>query len=405
MKKYLHLILIIVFLFLKTVTSQSDNLIIIDKNFSSYVGSENTISLNKFLYEIEERTLKPKLSSESTPPKKVFGICYRSLKTLLLDYPTIQLLWIIQHEYFGHGYKGRELNFKNINYIIAFPFPYGEGNGHTRFDQNINMVTSHEMSAIYYSGSQATSIVTNSLRLRFVKNKSINYRESMHYLISFSDLTKYVLSTNYKTAKNSNDIVNYIDVTYHGRSREAELKKLKRKVIVNFLNPFPYLSLYTFFKTYFWKGNSENSLPMVPFWGVDYLPSFRFGLSPYGYEICSEHYLRTSNNVINFYCRYGEPGLHKNWGSGLYVSNLFSASFISFDGYFHIWKQPELLTSHSQYSSKTENYGYAVLLTGFFPPMKRKHFNFLVQIGVKSRGFLEGENLSRDTIVRVGLSL
>jgi len=391
-------------IFSTTAYTQSHNSIVVDKLFSPYIGSENIISLYSFMDKIEGKVLKTRFNSESTVPTKALGLGYRSLKTIFLDYPATHILWIFQHEVFGHGYRAREGDVSKISYAFALPFPYGKGNGSTRLDQDFLKLTLHEKSALFFSGSQASAMIANSLRLRFIKNGSIHYKEALLYFIAFSDLTNYILSTDYKSAKSGNDVINYIQVTYPGKSIESELKKLKNRVIVNYLSPFPYFALYTFLKTYYWNGNSKKPLPMIPISGIQYLPSFRFGLSPFGYEIYFENFIHTTNNTINFYLRYGEPGIKENWGSGVTISNLFRTSHLSLDGSLHFWKQPSINLGDSQDHYGDTCNGYSALLTMFLSPVKDNNINFLAQMGYKSRGFLENENLSNHVLLRVGLS-
>ncbi len=403
-RKFLQPVLCFFLIWTGNTSAQSFNSIIVDRHMSPFTGAETAIALNSAVFQIEERFLKAKYGPESKLPSKALGLCYRSLKTLLIDFPAVNMLSVFQHEYFGHGYKARELGLSDIGYQFAPPFPYGKGNASTRLDGEFLGLTPHGQSAVFYSGSQATSIMAKSLRLRFVKNGSMNYQEALLYLNAFADLTAYVLTTDLQSAEGGNDITNFIRVTYPGESPEEKLKKLKERVVVNFLSPFLYFSLYTFYKSYYWSGVSENALPMIPFQGFNYLPSFRFGLSPHGYELIFENYIHTAGHAACLYFRYGEPRIHENWGAGVDVTGLFRTRALSLDGDVHFWKQPPLLLSGSGHAGGRASFGSAAFLTATISPFMRRNIHFLVQAGYKTGGFLEGENLSKDFILRAGLS-
>jgi hypothetical protein len=385
-------------------SAQSCHSIVADRHMGPFAGGETAIALNGAVFQIEGRFLKAKYGPESKPPSRALGLCYRSLKTLLLDFPAVHMLSVLQHEYFGHGYKARELGLSHIGFQFDAPFPYGRGNASTRLDGEFLGLTPHGQSALFYSGSQATSMIANSLRLKFVKNRSMNYQEALLYLNAFADLTAYVLTTDLQSAEGGNDITNFIRVTYPGESAEEKLKKLKRSAVMNFLSPFPYYSIYAFFKSYYWSGTAHTSLPMIPFSGFDYLPSFRFGLSPHGYELILENYIRTAGHAARLYFRYGEPRIHENWGAGVDVTGLFKSRALSLDGDVHFWKQPPLLLDGADHAGGHASFGWAAVLTATISPFMRRNIHFLAQAGYKTGGFLEGENLSKDFIIRAGLS-
>ena len=77
-------------------------------------------------------------------------------------------------------------------------------------------------------------------------------------------------------------------------------KDLKKKVLINLVNPFIVYSIYTTWKTYLWAGEKSLKFPTFKFNKVEYLPSFRISFTPFGIQYHWENYLKFSDKILFF---------------------------------------------------------------------------------------------------------
>jgi hypothetical protein len=241
---------------------------------------------------------------------------------------------------------------------------------------------------------------------------SINYRESILYLYTANDLSAYILRTKYDLrGKSGNDILNYLRVinTSEGYLLEDDYKltlnDLARHAWINLLNPFQYFSLYAYFKTYLWAGDESWPIPMIKLWGIKYLPSFHLGLTPFGPEFYFENFMVKSDRIINLYFRYGDPTFHQFWGLGATIINLVKSRRFSINARLDIWDQPSFFLGGEQITETRGGLGGAIQGTFYYRISKDKSLLHLTaQVGYKTSGFLEGEQLADGPSFRVGIS-
>jgi len=389
--------------------------LLIDRSFSQIVGAENVLSLHKGIYTLENKLLKTRWFDEETFGKKALGISYRLGKTIFLDNVIDYVAIVGLHEIFGHGSRLREVNAEDIRYQVNPPPPYGRGGGSTygRYPPH-RIITIDENLAMVIGGTQATTILSNSLRYRWLTRGKICYRESLLYFGAINDLTGYVLRTKSRGRSSpGNDVVNYIDLVNerHGYVNEEDYRytvdDLAKQVWINAVNPFQYYSLYTYFITYVWNGKGAFPVPMIDAWGMKYLPSFRMGITPFGSEFYFENFVVHGESVLGFYVRLGEPTFSHTWGVGFQGMNLVTNEIFSLSATVDIWNQPPLVLADGINMKKTHSgLGGAISATGILHIGNiLSPVSFLLQVGYKTSGFLLGETLQQGLILRAGLSI
>lgn len=387
---------------------QYDYKFIVDKDLSSNVGAANFVTLQKFIFTGEDLLLHPKLFSEDDFLSKTGGIAYRLAKTILLDAPVDILIGLTNHEYFGHGWKLREYNQTDIHYDISLPPPYGKGSGQTSLG-NGPYYTNDEDVAMRIAGAQANSTISDELRNVFLETGKIHFRQAFAYLGGVADLTHYILATS-RTGYLSNDI-SYYTIAVQRRNPAINLRMLKSNVLINFANPFLIYSLYSFFDRYLLYGEAEISYPMINVFNLDYLPSFRFGLTPFGAEIRMENLVKASLRIYNVYLGYDGFGEFTSSRFGIQVEHLFKNDLIDIGGKLEVWHQPFIsLSSHLQTGGEetdfgpvepVQTFGGMVTVNAKMHPFSQK-WGFYFEGGYKTSGFTETEQLSSGLILRGG---
>ncbi len=372
------------------------------------------ITLHRGIYALENRFFKTRWFDENTFGKKTMGVTFRLCKTILLDSVLDHFSFLVQHEVFGHGSRYREFGYIKNSYELSLLFPYGCSSGWARDGilSSGRIITPHENMAMVIGGSEANTILSNTMRYKWLQRGSINYRETFLYLLAANDLSYYILSTKRGLrSPEGNDILSFLSAinAHEGYPNEEDyrltLDDLTNYTLINFLNPFQYFSLYTYFSGYLWSGKENYTLPMINIWNVKYLPSFRLGLTPVGSEFYLENFIVFTEKIINLYFRYGEPTFHKFYRLGLKAIDLIHNQKLSVNARLDMWHQPSILLGGETTEAAKAGLGGALFGTVFYRISgARSSIHLRVQIGYKTPGFLEGEKLGKGFIGRIGIS-
>jgi hypothetical protein len=409
---------------------------VLDPHLSPYVGAEDLLTLHRTLDLTESYFQK-------APPRKAWAPAFGRLLNLALIWnPINYMIMVTQHELFGHGYRIRDLGstYATVNgYKMGTPPPYGTGGGATYFMISSNMSTGQEM-AIDTAGVEATAILANRLKFKWLEDGKIDGKKASLYINSQQDITEYVLNLDtlheHLDFENGNDMESYLfwlNLTYPGYSLTK--KELKRNVLVNFLDPFTYYSIYAWLR-YVVCGKSF-AFPMIPIKGVRYLPSVRMGLTPFGPEYFLENYLLYSSNwPLYIYFKAGRFADNTYVGLGVEQEKVWQWDKTSLGFRADFWRQPVFLPNkkvlsllnilderNRRESAGEQIEGFTEEEVQFFNPHNehKMHlgmaFSFIgmrtigrtdaalfVELGFKTNGFLPGQSLTGAGILRAGLS-
>ena len=83
--------------------------VVFDEYLTPVTGALNLITLQRGLASLEDHFLPLKLGTERTRLGLAAGILYRAAKFTALDVPQDHMFLVVQHEFFGHGARLREL--------------------------------------------------------------------------------------------------------------------------------------------------------------------------------------------------------------------------------------------------------------------------------------------------------
>jgi len=388
--------------------------LLIDPGFTIRSGAEDIITLHKGVASLEDKLIGFRWFSESSILGKVGGIAARFARYALLDIPMDYFSIVFAHEYFGHGARYRELNMSDIHYGFDMPPPYGSGGGQASNYLNVSIST-HELLAIWEGGIEVHSIINRKLSQRWMAKNTINYREASQYFWSFQIMMRYIQDTAEDLADGIKDddprayvrIINahsgYTDVN----NLKMSVKDLKSKMIINSFNPFVFYSLYSILKTFLFDGKSSYDIPTLSLGAVDYLPSLRAGLNPFGVEYHFENYLRYKNVNSLIDISYGDQAFFNSWGGvGVSIQNIYGNQQFSFDMHLNMWHQPEIQLGGNPTVNSGGAIGGAFSVRGHYDyPEQNYPISAVLELGYKSPGFLEGYNLASSPILMIGLAL
>jgi hypothetical protein len=389
--------------------SQTQYPIAVDADLSPHSAGVALLTLQRGVAEFEDRILVPRPFHETGVRRRALGFGYRFGKLLLLDSPQDELLGLVNHEVFGHGFRFRELGLKGISYDIKLPPPYGPGTGAASYESSDRPLEPAELMAIDVAGIEANNVAAQALALRAVGRSAIHYREANAYLLSILDGVSYVMRASDATEVSGDDVADFlVDLNAANRGVAAPLRarSLKRGAAVAFANPMIAYAGYAVFVSYLGQGRPFSRIPSIRLGSVRYLPWFRFQMTPYGTEWISDHTFARATSVLSVSVRSGNARTMRTVGAEVQMVNVVVTDRITVNAAGELWRQPALQEIRPDSRPRPRMGGLAtgtVMMSAF--GSARSAASVLLQAGFKSAGFTAGERLPRGAIVRVGLAV
>jgi len=362
--------------------------LILDKNYSPYVGGSGLISLWRIYMSLDDYFFP-----NSEGDTNAYTMLARTCKLTLEDL-AVSAGMVTQHEIFGHGWRAREFNLPVFAYSVQ---PY---RGYTEFSKTkFNLLTPSEKIAFIAGGMEATGILAKQLRDRWLETKSIDEREGHFYLITSLDQTLYVMRTKQNTTGfYENDVQAYVQQVnnWYGRTVLTP-QRLRSSGLIDLLDPYLWFSLFGL-GHYIFDGTQCFEYPMLPIGDYQYLPGFRLALAPYGPEYQLINYIRGPDYTLQATLRYGNTGGKNSGGLILEMARLWAVDCLSVDGRLDMWSQPKLFVATADQARRT--FGGAASL--FVRYRLFNNFEIMGQAGYKTKGYIPGESLRRGPILRAG---
>jgi hypothetical protein len=340
------------------------------------------------------------------------AIGVRFARLALIDEPCAYAATVFQHEYFGHGARCREIGFKDTSFRVRWPRPYGTGGGSTSYGRLVGRAMGYDdLTTLCAAGTEASLALARETRLTIARTRRVGYAEALLYLHGSLDLFTYIRRTGESEIprRTSNDILYYLyqaNRRIPGSPPAFTVRHLKRQSLWTLADPYLYLSAYTVFVQYAWRGREDGPLPMIPAGRIRFLPSVQYGLTPFGPEYRLTLDCATGTHIFSAYFRTGDSRMYRFWGTGIGVPELIGLGPIRLGGTLEFWNQPALWLGGPMLRATKEGSGAAIGATVMSGRIDR-----LVPIGLtgeilfKGDGYLPGEKLARSTTVRLGFGI
>jgi hypothetical protein len=401
----------------------------VDINFTPYSGAENLIFLqngmekiDNLIHPIPDITAKELQNPDQCPYFTKKEQWLRQAKSILVWIPINASCVVTQHEVFGHGYRVRDLGPKYAKVTGYKMYVYG---GSTSIDITHQLTTSQEL-AIDIGGVEADAILANKIRLKWLDTGRISGRQSLLYLLSSLSLTGYsftVKKNPTNPAEDGNDISNflfYLNSTY--QDSYLGYTKLRNLSLINLLDPFLYYSIFS--NWIYTAFSSPIKIPMFKIGSLQYLPSARLALTPFGLQCYLENFVITNKIPTYLYVKYGKNGNNIYYGLGIENQRVFHWKSGSLGFRMDVWHQPNVLFQQGALSvqeistlpKKTplprlyptsiltaKSIGGAFCAIGSYS-WERWPIRIFTELGYKTSGYLPGEALRESLIARGGLS-
>ncbi len=349
----------------------------LDQYYSPQTGSSLAMSTIA-IYDMKEDKILENVDSN------FFTNSIRFVVSMLLN----TTIMVTNHEVFGHGYRLRQAGIEPTYYISPF-------SGATHFSKyEYYNLASHNRIMIALGGMEASTVLGNNIRKKWLADERINSNYAMQYLFSQYDQTGYIKSS--KTSE-GNDVERYIkelNDTYG--TGYITRSKLKHYAVLDYFDPFLYYSLYSAI-------TNDKHLPcyMIPIGDYQYLPAARALLTPYGPEAQLLNFIKYDDVVTQINLSHGRNRVGKTHSVEVDIENLYIENKISFGLNMAIWKQPELLTNIPKAASL--KVGGQLAVKAGYKIMDNIKLQGLV--GYKAKGYKLGEALTRGAFVRAGIKV
>jgi hypothetical protein len=237
-------------------------------------------------------------------------------------------------------------------------------------------------------------------------------RDAYRYLAFELDTFSYILSTDDEGEEAGHDVGEFLE-TYNKMAAATgasalSARTLRREAVVSLANPIVAYAAYGTLR-YLWNGATEVGVPAISFAGVRYLPMLRYRLAPYGTEWALVNELGGRVRPTQIELRVGRAPLATPWGIRVRQRGLPAWGAWSLDASVDVWRQPRLtktaadpLTVHLRGGAYVRGRAERPLVPVWFSPQPA---TAVVEVGVKSAGFVPGEPLRGGLVVRGGIGL
>jgi hypothetical protein len=395
------------------LVAQTNYPLFYDKDQSMQFGANNSLIVHKALYSFQDQYIPDTLWEENKFIKKSLGIGYRMTKLFFLDFQEDFLIYLVQHEVFGHGARYREFGSKNNSYKLNLFYPFGSASGQANAG-SIYQTTPHKTISASIAGVQANRTLSSTLSHQILLSDQIHYRQALLYLMSQSDQliytwTDYYNSVSGKTGGDMNGYVNKLNNIYLNKGKTYSLKQMSLQSLVSIVNPLQMYSAFTILYTYAIKGQKHlSNIPMIKIGKIKYLPLFNYNISPFGGEYVLSNNLRHNNQLYVIDLGVSDHFYDDSYRLKIKALNVFEFKKIKFNFHMGLWNQPELELESSVglFMPKEENiFGGSIMSDIIFNPQKDNNkFGFYCQIGYKTKGFEIGDKLDKGFLFKYGLN-
>ena len=295
-----------------------------------------------------------------------------------------------QHEVFGHGARVREIGqgWKVRKYKFNF-----DGSASTSFWFN---TASHQQYriAVDVAGMQATEVLSNKIKGRFLDSERINPVYGAAYFMSAGDQIMYTYMTKYKEGK-GHDVQNYItDMNKVYGENYLSKSKIKGRTALSLLDPFLYFSAYSLVT------GQDFEYPMIPIGQWKYLPAFREIFTPYGLENKWINHFKAPTTPLQLNFIQGNNKRGTSWGAELIVDRIFENGNLDVGFNVATWKQPKLFFADPLNAPSKQGYSGE----GNIRLNLNETNAIYTAIGYKTAGFRVGYPMKASALIRAGLA-
>ena len=393
------------------LAGQATSPLLFDRDLTVGAGATIAATLGEALARAEDAVVPQRLFAERGMFRRSANVTFRWMKLALFDAPQERVLMVANHEVFGHGARLRERFDGPIGYRIDLPPPYGRGGGSTSFVFD-RQPTHHDLLAIDVAGMEANGVAAGIAAHGAFSRGRIRVRDALRYLAFELDTFSYILRTDDEGEEPGHDVAGFLD-TYNALAVSAgaatlTARTLRREALVSLANPMLAYALVGIGR-YVWNGATDVGVPALSIAGIRYLPILRYRLTPYGTEWSIMNELGGRLEPMQIEVRIGRSPQATPWGIGARRRRVASWLGWGIDASVEVWRQPritgtvnEALTTDTHLGAQLRGRAERPLIPLWFGSAPA---TIIIDVGLKSAGFVPGDPLRGGAVARAGLGL
>ncbi len=362
---------------------------IIAPDYDLYNSSVNTRTAGKLVHDVFTKGIGPKIKNKTV----------RNISEGIWSFATTYSSMIWSHE-FGHMLRAKQVGGNFTIEKFSFPVIYGDMDlppNHTFEENALSVAGGFEVNYLTVRDIQLDLYRHNSL---YNDELGLSFAHRMLFPIYFSIIAPINPEQPNTWINTMGDPIHWVKPVWERSGNEVIqsdgsvnpklVRFYKYATLSSLLWNFADLNFYREVSALFGNsldgkeakylvGNNESG------WGY----GTHFNTSVLGAELYLINYLQLSEQLYTFNFRYGFP--FKSIGIGVGVYDIFSAeSKFNMDLYVDVWDQ--------------EYYNIGFALTTNATYKLDDHFEFLLQTGYKTKGYLIGRKIEQGLIGNFGLS-
>lgn len=405
---YISIILLFVTSHEEVLLSQAIYQVQYPLSTSAYAGADINILINHELSSLDIKLIPSRVFINENAWSSTGNILYRLIRMSTYNFYMSYIPVIIQHEYFGHLSRARQLHAANTRFEI-YLFPPSGGRaffGNHRY----NPLTEMEQISEYIGGMEANSIMAEKIRVNSLQYGTMSFQDVMLYLGARTDFSTYVLLENNGSFDDIRQYLNTLN-NIDGQEKLIERNDLVLPAILStLLDPYTIQAAYSLIGKYVINNHSSfASPPMFQIGNLGLTPYYCFEPSVYGPQHCLNGYISTEKQLFSF-------SLHKAAFNILHSYGLQVAMYrfsvirdilsLDLDGrYWH----SEPLSYHNNKGNIQSVKSNGTLLSAklylksSFPVMKENNLIFTTGFSMKSPGYTQGYPLVGRLSFNIGI--
>lgn len=339
--------------------------------------------------------------------KKQINAAFRFSKLLLTNYLLGDYIMTMNHERFGHGYRGLQAGGDIIGITYNPPPPFGSEFSYIQIS-GLGDATNQERLLMTLGGSEANMVVSDIMRKNFLLDESLNYNFAIAYLYGSNDMPGYTAFVQ-NGASDPNTYRRGINEFYFQRESLTQARMRSISLFALLTDPINFYAFKSLFYDYLLLGRRATTVKFIPITEeLRFLPRFRFEYTPYGPELVYQSYFKRGNELYQSSFSHGDGTFYSSWRIGARAWNLKPTNRLSFNLVTEIWDQPQIDFYTNDVLVRNSGMGGLVNITANYDFFTNKGaFSFLgatLQAGYKTAGYSLGEQLRSGPILRGGLS-
>ena len=386
--------------------------LLFDRHMTVRAGATVTAAVGEMIARAEDGVVPARLFAERGAGRRSANVAYRFSKLLFFDLPQEQWLTVVNHEVMGHGARLRERFDGAIRYDIDAPAPYGSGSGATFFSFD-RQPTSAELLAVSAAGMEADAVAARIVAERAFRGGRLAWRSAIRYLNFELDTFYYVLSTGdaLEAERSGHDVAQFLrtynEVAAAAGAAPLTSKTVRREVLASLANPMIGIAVYAIGR-YVWTGAADVGVPAFSIGSVRYLPLVRYQLTPYGTEWAVTNHLSGRRWPSRIEIRFGRAPGTRPWGLGVERRDVATVRSWRVDLGAEIWRQPPV-ADRADTATRPLETGVFIRSRAERPVLpiwfSARKATAIIDLGVKTAGFVPGEPLGRGLVVRFGIGI